>query len=118
MVINRKIATIPTWRVDIGRIRLFATHLAMGAKGKGKDMWDSDSPTHHICDATTKKGKDCQGIAHVAIWCHRFESWTSEKIGPYGHSYSTGPSWWDVCNVHQSVPQGYVSAMPYPMVRK
>ena len=40
MVTNRKIATIPTWRVDIGRIRLFATHLTMGAKGKETDMTD------------------------------------------------------------------------------
>lgn len=69
-------------------------------------MFTIGTPTSHTCDAHTVKGTECRGIAHVAVWCHGFEDWSNS---------GQGPSWWDVCNVHQSVPRGYVSSMPLPL---
>lgn len=72
-------------------------------------MWDSTSPTHYRCDATTARGKDCRGIAHTAVWCFTFQDWQAEAgDGAFGMA-----SWWDVCNVHlATAPQRIVASRP------
>jgi hypothetical protein len=71
-------------------------------------------PTHHRCDAKRTNGKPCKGISWLAVWCFQFQDWNSDRTARNGQPYSTGPSWWDVCNTHQHIPQRQVSSMGYP----
>lgn len=75
--------------------------------------WDNTSPTGHRCAVKRVNGETCRGIAHEAVWTHRFQDWSS---GTDETHIGTGPSWWDRCNFHSSEGnQGYVSSMAYPM---
>lgn len=94
-------------------------------------MFDTSKATHHRCDFARKDGRQCNGTAREMVHVFHARGFCDDNgiVQDYhGSDYEengvmrigTGPSWFDVCPVHNMPPyvSGQVSALSLPTREK